>query len=125
MKKFTIFAVAMIIATMTIGGCTPKQTSEEITQFDIAIGETFTVTLESNPTTGYLWSAGFDDEMLEQEIAEFIPADNPELVGAGGEQVFTFRGISAGVTELTLKYMRPWESVQPIDERTYTVTISE
>ena len=61
---------------------------------------------------------------MEIDNAILVQQGNPEykgspsaegLVGAGGTETFRFKGSGAGRTTLKLGYMRPWESVQPIE----------
>jgi len=57
-------------------------------------------------TTGYNWEADFGDSFLELVQDEFKPAEDKDLVGAGGEQRFTFEGVKKGKTEVTLTYKK-------------------
>jgi inhibitor of cysteine peptidase len=72
-----------------------------------------TVTLESNPSTGYGWEwVDRQGSILEQiGEAEFTPREtgDPALVGAGGWEIFTFEAVSGGQMTLELVYRRPWE----------------
>ncbi len=85
-------------------------------------GDTFTVTLEGNPTTGYSWEPeDLDTSILEQQGDwEFDPESS--AVGAGGMVTTTFKAVGAGTTTLRLIYHRPFEQgVEPLD--TWEVTI--
>jgi predicted secreted protein len=57
-------------------------------------------------TTGYNWEADFDDSFLKLVRDEFKPAEDKDVVGAGGEQRFTFEGVKKGKTEVTLTYKK-------------------
>jgi predicted secreted protein len=47
------------------------------------------------------------------------------LVGAGGKEVWTFKAVSEGKTEIALKYFRPWETnVEPVEKTNFVVVIS-
>lgn len=87
-------------------------------------GETLTITLESNPTTGYSWQVMEINStvLLQQGEPEYEQSPNSEgLVGAGGMERFRFEALAPGETTLVLGYMRPWESVQPIE--TYSIQV--
>ena len=87
-------------------------------QITVKSGEVITLTLESNPTTGYSWQVmDIDNVILVQDgDSEFTQASNLEgLVGAGGMETFRFEAIGVGEATLELGYMRPWESVQPLE----------
>ncbi|HAL47821.1 MAG: protease inhibitor I42 family protein [SAR202 cluster bacterium] len=79
---------------------------------EIRVGESHTVSLESNITTGYSWEIGpeFDGssmELVEQRYEQATPGSN--LPGAGGVEHYTFRALAFGTAELSLDYRRPWE----------------
>ncbi|GAI03698.1 unnamed protein product, partial [marine sediment metagenome] len=88
-------------------------------QVELEQGQILVVTLESNPTTGYLWEQAENQESILEQMgeAEFKPSDTdePPLVGAGGWEIFRFKAISAGQMTLQLVYHRTWEEgVEPL-----------
>ncbi|RBO96978.1 inhibitor of cysteine peptidase [Nocardia puris] len=91
----------------------------------VRVGERFTITLPSNPSTGYTWRLAALDRAVVDQVGESDfrnEGDGPVLPGAGGVEVWTFAGNAAGTTGLALEYTRPWEhGVEPA--RTFTVTI--
>lgn len=87
----------------------------------VRAGEVFTVSLESNPTTGYSWQPGFDPELLELVSSEFTPEST--LMGAPGTEKFEFRALKEGQVEITMEYKRPWED-NVLEERTIQVKIA-
>ena len=76
----------------------------------VKAGQTFTVRLSSNPSTGYQWYvlAGPGPFQLVGRKYAGRPA-KPGVVGAGGEEVFTFKATGAGSGFLRLYYIRPFE----------------
>jgi inhibitor of cysteine peptidase len=85
-------------------------------------GESFTVVLEGNPTTGYGWQmSGLDTAVLTAAEPEFV--SDSDLLGAGGEYRFTFTASGSGETQLELVYLRPWEQAAPLETFTMTVTV--
>ena len=46
-----------------------------------------------------------------------------DLLGAGGQEIFKFKGLQLGMTEIKFIYARPWESIQPLEKRTYNIGI--
>ena len=73
----------------------------------VAVGETFALALEGNPSTGYTWQADVDARHVEQIAQEFEPAG--EGVGVAGQEVCRFTAIRAGRTRIALAYQRPWD----------------
>jgi len=84
------------------------------------VGGTFTISLESNPTTGYSWQAEFDTESLEL-VSEDFTTDST-LIGAGGVQKFEFMALKQGQVLVTMVYKRPWED-ESIDTKIIPVNI--
>ncbi len=69
----------------------------------------FQVLLNANPTTGFDWRIlSYDSTIIEVKHKSFIKSDTQRM-GAPGKQVFKFKAIAAGATDLRLIYVRPWE----------------
>lgn len=85
------------------------------------MGETFSISLKSNPTTGYRWQPEFNSEFLELLSSEFTP--DSTLIGAPGVETFEFRALKQGKTEITVMYKRPWEK-EHLDKQIIPVTIA-
>ncbi len=88
---------------------------------DVRLNKDFTLSLESNPTTGYRWEATFDSTHLLLKRKDFEASD-PRSIGTGGTEKFTFVPIKTGETEITMIYKRPWES-KPAKESSYSLII--
>lgn len=123
MKK-TLRAFAAIVAGMlliaTLSACGSKAaTPLELTSGDsgstqvLKVGQQLTVTLDSNPSTGYAWAIdGAVPPQLEQS-GESKFSSQSDLVGAGGTEVWTFVGAATGTGTLKLKYWRSFEPTVP------------
>lgn len=83
-------------------------------------GETLTIVLPANPTTGYNWQVETDEDYLILVSQEFEPMGAG--VGAGGREAFQFRALRPGKTDVRFHYRRPWET-QPIETRHHRVRI--
>ncbi len=94
-------------------------------EYSLAPGQTLNLMLDSNPTTGYRWTAFYDEEMLAL-VGKDYQTDNPsgDLVGAGGHDFWRFKALKAGTTEIRMTYARPWESVQPLKTFTLKLTVA-
>ena len=93
---------------------------------ELALGQELIMRLESNPTTGYSWTAVAVEAPVLTPIdttyaADPVPAG---VVGGGGTEVLRFTATAAGTQALTLRYARPWETdVAPAKEVVFTVTV--
>ena len=88
-------------------------------------GENFKIMLESNPATGYAWqiSGDLDTDMLELVGSSFMPIET-DLVGVPGKEEWVFRAKGEGRTEISLKYVRPWEKDNaPAETKSFEVII--
>lgn len=80
------------------------------------VGEVVQVTLEGNPSTGYLWEVDAVDETILQPVGEPEFRASSDRVGAGGLRILRFQAVAAGRTVMRLVYRRPWESdVEPLE----------
>ena len=103
---------------------TPVYT-EETALIEVTSGAKFAVSLDSNPTTGYSWdfSTPPDPGVVELLDASYLPPEEPR-VGAGGQQIWTFRAVEPGETGIALEYSRPWEEgVEPARKAVFTVVV--
>lgn len=95
---------------------------------EVRAGDTFTVTLISNLTTGYQWDIEQLDPAILQQVGEAAyEPDNKkgDMVGAGGKETFTFKAQANGQTDLTLIYHRRWEKgIQPIETFKMTIVVN-
>jgi predicted secreted protein len=142
-KAIAIWATVLMLGTVLVAviaaGCGsdadtsagPLALTEEDNgkAFTVSVGDTVTVVLAGNPTTGYEWAT----DMSEADTALLEPAGDPvyvadtvdtNIVGSGGKYTFTFTAAAKGEAELSLKYWRSFEEdVEPIQSFTATITI--
>lgn len=79
------------------------------TNKEIYVGEQIQLSLEANPSTGYMWKIIFiDEKILEQVEAEkFIPQGSK--IGSKGSIMYKFNVLKTGCTKLQLEYSRAWQ----------------
>ncbi|MFA6523136.1 MAG: protease inhibitor I42 family protein [Candidatus Peribacteraceae bacterium] len=91
---------------------------------ELAVGQTFRIVLQSNPTTGYSWTVTLTGDTVSKVSDTFEESQAAgRVTGAPGHQIFQFRAEKPGMTTLTFAYARPWESVQPLETKTYEMTV--
>jgi predicted secreted protein len=83
-----------------LAGCGSAQATygKDDTSISAKAGDTFTIKLEENPTTGYQWSYAISDEsIVALDKDEYVADDKSgELMGSGGTRVLTFKALAAG-----------------------------
>jgi len=88
------------------------------------VGEELTVTLGSNPTTGFQWleDAEISDESIIKQVShEFVGPGIDKPPGTPGEEVWTFKALKKGTVTTFLEYSRPWIE-EDADHWTVTIT---
>ncbi|MGZ8898072.1 MAG: protease inhibitor I42 family protein, partial [Halobacteriota archaeon] len=139
---------ALLTLTIVIAGCTSSvtsnntstvstRTSENVSMttktnatnvthrqpMTAAQGQNFTITLRSNPSTGYHWEPQFDSTALKLTDSVFVSDPNPHnLVGVPGSQVFTFQGLAKGTTTTTFNNVSPTQIIT--EQAVYVVTVT-
>jgi predicted secreted protein len=136
MKKFFV----LLIITAQLAGCTAVTAaptanpaagntrpalSDPATPIEVAAGETFHIVVVSNPSTGYHWDMIGE---LDGNIVEFVSndytADEPVMPGSGGVDVWTFKAVAAGQTQITLGSFPPDSSVtEPQETMTFDIIV--
>ena len=89
------------------------------------VGDTFTIPLEANHTTGYSWRLAqpLEPAILKQ-LSEKYDGDNSGSMGAGGVETWTFQALAKGVTTLVFEYARPFEkNVPPAKTSKFKITV--
>ena len=76
----------------------------------LAVGDTLTVTLASNPSTGFRWTAEtqIGDASVVQQTSHVSVGPTSPMVGAPGAETWTFRALNAGTTTISTEYSQPW-----------------
>ncbi len=95
----------------------PYKGNEKLFRIDLSgvREEAYNFDLEGNPTTGYTWIC-VEGEYKVALTEEYEPFDTSEgIAGSGGTYHFTAKGLKPGNEMVTLVYVRPWESVQPLE----------
>jgi len=118
---------AVVAISLSLFACfpTPKQVSVEATDDDfmklhaiskeveVAVDGSLTVTLFSNPTTGFQWESAqiSDQTVLEQVAHKFVSPERepPPPPGTPGKEVWTFKALKQGKSIISMEYSRPWE----------------
>ena len=115
----------MVAISLCLFACSPakKQVSVEVPcddfmklqhiskEVEVAVDGSLTVTLCSNPTTGFLWSESAqisDQTILQQTDHKFVPpeakGDMPPPPGTSGKEIWTFKALKEGKSTISMEY---------------------
>lgn len=136
MKKYFILPfLAILLAACTTATATPvadpaagntrPALTDPATPIEVAAGETFHIVVVSNPSTGYHWE--FTNE-LDLSIVEFVSSDyttdEPVMPGSGGVDVWTFKAVAPGQTQITLgSYPPDISATEPSETMTFDIIV--
>ena len=137
MRTKLILVSTLVALSLSLFACTSKQVPLEITCDDfteyqhftwevqgVNAGDSLAVTLCSNPTTGFQWTelARISNEtVLKQTDHEFVPPKG-DVPGAAGKEIWTFKALKKGTTEISMEYSQPWEGGEKA-EWTFIATV--
>ena len=112
-----------LLGLALLGACAqqPQRTVELDAESEcptrLQVGQSMTLSLPSNPSTGYRW-------LLQNPAPEILRALGPEvysspeeagIVGSGGISTWRFQAKAAGEGHLILVYQQPWApEVRPV-----------
>jgi inhibitor of cysteine peptidase len=90
----------------------------------LRVGETLTLRLDEQPTTGFRWAASLGNvSVLETLASTFaLPADGG--VGGGGERSLNFRAKAAGKCPVHLTLKQQWSDDVPEKQVHLSVVVS-
>jgi inhibitor of cysteine peptidase len=95
-------------ATLAQAGSARQPTISK--SYEVAPGKRFKIMLESNRSTGYQWRLARPvDQAVVKLMGSGYESPRVKLPGAGGKEIWTFQAVGRGRTEITMKYIRPWE----------------
>lgn len=81
---------------------------------------------DSNPTTGYGWTADVDGDCVTLTKDEYVQdAAAPGMAGVGGTQYYTFTAAHPGAATVTFIYARSWETTESDRTVTAVLTVAE
>lgn len=108
-----------VVITITAG------LSDKNIPITVQAGAQFTITLQSNITTGYSWRIKKDPN---PKILKFVSSNyikpTSGAMGRGCTEIWTFQAIAKGSQSITMEYARPWEkNVKPSKSQTFLVAI--
>ncbi len=118
--------IVIISVLLSLSSYAFAETHDDMTNtIKTTAGKEFVITLDANVTTGYEWqlTKPIDDSLIKLVHSEYVP-DKTGLVGSGGKSIWTFKAVRSGKTQISFKYIRPWEKdIPPVKEAVYIVDI--
>ncbi len=95
---------------------------ENDTSQTVTLLKEFSVTLPSNPSTGYGWKVARYDREFLQLLRRRYQKPEQSRPGAGGQELFDFLPLKSGNTTVVFHYQRPFEK-QVARELRHTIVV--
>jgi len=112
MKRFLLLFISFTLAVCLIAGCSGEEKSGEaksgedgVETLSTSVNQEFTLARKFNLNSGYIWREDYDERMLEL-VESTIEANEQEDAKIILSQVFRFKALKKGKTEVTLVYRR-------------------
>ncbi len=125
MQAFIQKIIALIMSILAFLGLTKPVVEIDPDSYKID-GNTVEFCFDSNPTTGYGWTAEIDGDCVVLTKDEYVQDkvnDGPvAIAGVGGKQYYVFTAVKEGTATVTFTYARSWE--QNDDDRVITAQIA-
>jgi inhibitor of cysteine peptidase len=92
---------------------------------EVQAGKPFALRFYSTPGTGYSWEFAVEpDKQLLEFVGEKVEDSKSGRLGGRVFVVWVFKALAIGETEISMKYVRPWEKdVEPIKSYVFKVKI--
>ena len=97
---------------------------------DAVVGESVTLELQGNPSTGYTWQL-MEDKSSGLDLVEWIDLgwskaeDGSSKVGAPQVLSVDVTPVRVGNAKLVYGYHRPWEDQPPAETRSFEIHIKD
>ena len=104
--------ISWIMAILAFLGLVKPETPAAVEPGSYQVnGKVVTFCLDSNPTTGYDWTAVIDGDCvaLTRDDYQQDPSE-PGMAGVGGCQYYDFTAVKPGHAIVTFTYARSWET---------------
>jgi predicted secreted protein len=117
--------ILITIIGLLLAACSPAKPTDPLVAIETSPGKEFKVVMDSNPTTGYHWEiVGELDKEIVELVSKDYRADTPQATGSGGVDIWVFRGVGPGETEITLGYYPPSnDAAEPQETSTFKVNV--
>ncbi len=108
MKRLLLLVCVLALGACSSGEAEPLALTalDDGTTVEASVDDVITVTLQSNPSTGYSWNPEVPDnlQLVHQDYEQAS-----DLVGASGFEIFEFRVTAAGEGTLAMTYGQSWD----------------
>lgn len=124
-RVWAVCGVGLLLAS-----CSDSSIPKKNVEGGISIGESETLMLDGNPTTGYNWyclnldqlkgKVDVDISVVEKDVSD---PKKETLCGAPVQIAVKCTGLAAGEVIVKLAYLRPWEKTPPLKTKDIPIKV--
>lgn len=109
LRRLAVALAAVALLAGCGGGGTELTAEDSGKTVGASVGDTFTLRLDENVTTGYAWQITQEtDDGVVRMLGSDYEAPDTDAVGAGGVREWRFEAVGEGRTTLSMEYRRPF-----------------
>lgn len=124
---------AVLLTMVLLAGCSGDNDSGTVDlalteddlgdSFNVKVGQTVSLTLPENPSTGYSWHKSWaPEDALDLTLDAYDPDGAAD--GGGGNRNYVFEALKSGTVVITVQYGRWWEGGEREDPQTVTLVVA-
>src|SRR5690349_3321822 len=120
--KLVIIFFASLFLCVNLSNAQVKTFTGSDSVITVSKGESFNITLTSNPSTGYSWHiSSIDNDMIKNAGKEYKGSEDHKM-GSAGEETWHFEALQKGETRLILFYSRSFDITDKDKPLIFTIT---
>ncbi len=122
MKYLLLFIFAAFVSCSTETRVIKLGDTEETVSFKN--GETISLSLQSQLSTGYRWSIEKKPDFIEIISQNEVITDDAQMAGGFDYQVFKIKAVKPGEGDIILQYFQPWKKEEnPYKSKKIKITV--
>ncbi len=121
-RSSLVVSVVLVLCGLTVFTAAQGKKMDRVQRIKVNVGHSFTISLDSNPSTGYTWQIlnPINQSLLKTVNKTFTP--DKKLVGSPGKENWEFKGMRKGTVYIMMAYKR--NSDKKVSKKTtYAVVI--
>ncbi len=115
-QRILIFTIIALTAILT--GCATTEKKE-------SVDASLVITLEGNPTTGFMWDYTTEGNGEIELVDESSEVQNEGLIGSPSTFNYSFKGVKEGNVTLIFEYARPWAGGEKLYTEVYKLYVDK
>ena len=122
MKYLLLLIIAAFVSCSTEIRIIKLGDTEETVSFKN--GETISLSLQSQLSTGYRWSIEKKPDFIEIISQNEVITDDAQMAGGFDYQVFKIKAVKPGEGDIILQYFQPWKKEEnPYKSKKIKITV--